>query len=88
MIITNKQLKSGLVVETTKRMVHKRFSVWSMNEDNTLWCRLREGFGPISGWKSTDDLLLFLQRHNFYVVGYYELIEDRRTNQFVLRGAL
>jgi hypothetical protein len=59
-----------------------------MNQDSSLWCRLKKDFGPISGWHTTDQLVQYLNRYDFEITGKYQFLDIKEFNDFILRGAL
>ena len=90
-MILEKDLQSGMIFETNKnsRSMHTKFSIWSMNDDKSLWFRMIDGFGPISGWKRTDKLLDYLNKYNFQLIGQYKIYPiNSEDNGFELTGAL
>ena len=93
-MIAKEDLVDGMMVRAKrpKRNMHKEFSVWQNGVEH--WIRFKPGFGQIIGYWDTDQLVRYLTRYEFEIIGYYKLTPVKEEipsiiiEKFHFRGAL
>lgn len=94
-MITKEDLVDGMVVRAKrpKRNMHKEFSVWQNGIEH--WIRFKPGFGQIIGYWNTAQLVIYLNKYDFEIIGKYELkvfnptpTPESKPESFKFSGAL
>lgn len=90
MTIREEDLQSGIIVRarSAKGNMHREFSIWKRG---LAWIRFKSDFGEIAGAKHTVDMLEYLNRYDFEVIGRWEqrLYKKKQLKDpFNISGAL
>jgi hypothetical protein len=94
-VIAKEDLIDGMLVRAKrpKRNMHKEFSVWQNGVEH--WIRFKPGVGQIIGYWDTAQLVRYLNRYDFEIIGKYELkifnptpIIESKLESFKFHGAL
>ena len=92
-MIRPEDLVDGLYVKTEKGRgnLHKEFTIWSVK---SYWVRFKPGFGQIMGTMNKENMLNFLNKHNFQIIGRceFKFLNNTATplgqDSFNITGAL